>query len=88
LVRPAKSVSDPDLLHLPRMETDISLVRGESKLIVDTKYYKETLSKFYDAEKVHAANLYQIMAYVRTASRSYPLSVEGMLLYPTVDRHR
>lgn len=82
----AKSTSDPDLLHLPRMDTDITLVRGERKVIVDTKYYKQTLNRFYDAETVHAANLYQIMAYVRTASRSFPLTVEGMLLYPTVDR--
>jgi 5-methylcytosine-specific restriction enzyme subunit McrC len=86
LLWPAKSTSDPDLLHLPRMETDITLIRGETKTIVDTKYYKETLSKFYDAETVHAANLYQIMAYVRTASRSSSGTVEGMLLYPTVDR--
>jgi 5-methylcytosine-specific restriction enzyme subunit McrC len=86
LLWPARSTSDPDLLHLPRMETDITLVRGKTKVIVDTKYYKETLSKFYDAETVHAENLYQIMAYVRTAARSSALTVEGMLLYPVVDR--
>lgn len=82
----ASSESDPRLSLLPSMETDISIRKGLRRIIIDTKYYSQTLSKYYDAEKVHSANLYQLMTYLRSTELADDEILEGMLLYPTVDR--
>ena len=78
--------------YLPFMYTDITLVSDDRKIIIDTKFYGNTLSNGrieFGANKFHSANLYQIFAYVSNVSGSYshPVNslVEGVLLYPTVD---
>jgi len=45
------------------MQTDITLEAIDHKLIIDTKYYGKTLSIYYDTEKFHSNNLYQIYSY-------------------------
>lgn len=86
----ATSVSDPDFRFLPTMETDIS-VRDKphtQTLVIDTKFYKETFQNYYDREKVHSANLYQVVAYLGNLQyRSGPdAEAKGMLLYPVVEK--
>ncbi|MEO1018720.1 MAG: 5-methylcytosine-specific restriction endonuclease system specificity protein McrC [Pseudomonadota bacterium] len=86
----ASSNTDPDLRFLPTMETDIS-VRDKphfKTLIIDTKFYRETFQKYYDAEKLHSANLYQLLTYLTNLEqRQGPDALaSGMLLYPVVDR--
>lgn len=66
---------------LPRMVTDISLVRGAHRLIIDTKYYSRSLQLYRDKRSVHSANLYQIQSYVINADRDHAGTVDGMLLY-------
>jgi 5-methylcytosine-specific restriction enzyme subunit McrC len=80
----AQSRQDGALTYLPRMVTDISLKRGNAKLIIDTKYYSSTLSRYYDAETIHSGNLYQLLAYLSNVELQPGESVEGMLLYPVV----
>lgn len=70
--------------HLPRMTTDVTLGISDVKLIIDTKYYHETLSSYYDAQSVHSDNLYQLLAYLSNAKAGGYKRVEGMLLYPVV----
>lgn len=77
---------------LPVMYTDITLESGDRKIIIDTKFYGNTLSNGrleFGANKFHSANLYQIFAYVSNVSGSYSHQVnsraEGVLLYPSVD---
>jgi 5-methylcytosine-specific restriction enzyme subunit McrC len=82
----ATSDVDPDLQLLPTMTTDISLFMSPGKLIVDTKFYRNTLATFHDSESVHAANLYQMFAYLTNARAHDSGPLAGMLLYPTVDR--
>ncbi|MDB4308161.1 5-methylcytosine-specific restriction endonuclease system specificity protein McrC [Gammaproteobacteria bacterium] len=84
----ATSQSDPDLLFLPNMRTDIS-VRDKphtKTLIIDAKFYRQTFQKYYEKETIHSANLYQLASYLQNLEvRDGPDSVaDGMLLYPVV----
>ena len=74
---------------LPRMETDITLEGNDRVVIIDTKYYQKTLQPGYrGGKKVPSANLYQLYAYLNSylAHWAAGREVEGMLLYPAVDR--
>ena len=80
-----KPVSERAIDFLPRMETDITLISDENKIIIDTKYYRESLSQ---NDKIHSGNLYQLYAYLKNQEDLCdPLSMrcEGILLYPTMD---
>lgn len=71
---------------LPRMETDITLSSTDRKIIIETKWYQQTLS---DNQKIISENLYQLFAYLKnqeTPEQKSSLNCVGMLLYPTVDK--
>lgn len=83
-----EEVSNEELSLLPEMRTDIVIdnkVRN-SQLIIDTKYYAQTLvsSNWTDIEKIRTAHLFQIIAYVNNSN--FTGDIRGMLLYPTVDK--
>lgn len=81
---------DPSsLAYLPSMETDISLCSSERTLIIDAKYYRDTLTNYYGAERIHSANLYQLFAYLKNIDgrEGAGQPCEGMLLYPVVKQH-
>lgn len=82
----ASSQSDPSLTFLPSMKTDISVRSVDKTLIIDTKFYRDTMQKHYGNESIHSGNLYQIFSYVKNLeSRGGNDAVaDGMLLYPTV----
>jgi 5-methylcytosine-specific restriction enzyme subunit McrC len=65
----AASEADPNLDLLPRMQTDISIVRAGEYRIIDAKYYRQTLGTYFDTEKIHSENLYQMMSYLMNAER-------------------
>ena len=69
--------------YLPRMQTDITLKSKERKIIIDTKYYQQTLTSNRGSVKVHSGNLYQLYAYLNNQQSDLPTS--GMLLYPEVN---
>jgi 5-methylcytosine-specific restriction enzyme subunit McrC len=81
----AASADDPDFSLLPIMQTDISVQKGDRKIVIDTKFYRETLSKRYNAQKIHSSHLYQLLCYLGNL-RSGNQKFEGILLYPTTDR--
>src|SRR5688572_9530038 len=58
------SAETDDHEYLPRMETDTTLRSEERVIVIETKYYKETLSQNWSA-KLHSANLYQLFAYLK-----------------------
>lgn len=76
------------LTKIPQMEADVILEAPHRRIIVDTKFYQETLGGRI-GDKLHSANLYQMLAYLRnreaTASTGAPH--EGLLLYPTTGEH-
>jgi 5-methylcytosine-specific restriction enzyme subunit McrC len=78
-----------NLAYLPSMETDISIRGLDQTLIIDAKYYKDTLTNYFDTERVHSTNLYQLFAYLKNleARGGQDSRSEGMLLYPVVNKH-
>lgn len=77
---------DTDLALLPRMETDISLSRGLEHIIIEAKYYQDTLTQRFGVEKFHSGNMYQLMSYLTNAIRQDDVVLHGMLIYPKVHR--
>ncbi|MCA9007856.1 MAG: hypothetical protein KDA70_21470, partial [Planctomycetaceae bacterium] len=73
---------------LPRMRTDVSLDSPTRKIVIDTKYYKDSLQNFHGNSSVHSGNLYQLFAYLKNFSLKHipkgdSRPIEGILLYPT-----
>lgn len=73
--------------YLPIMETDITLENDSSKIIMDTKFYSETMSGRFDNEKVNSHNLYQLFSYLLNQQTETPKTkhTTGVLIYPTID---
>jgi 5-methylcytosine-specific restriction enzyme subunit McrC len=82
----ATSSTDPNLMYLPRMQTDISIRRGSEHRIIDAKYYQRTMSEYLGSEKFHSNNLYQLMSYLSNSVRPETNRIYGMLIYPQVER--
>lgn len=75
-----KSLSDTDIL--PTMKTDVTLfLPGNRRLIIDAKYYGNTMQKYFDKYTIHSANLYQIQSYVLNLDCEHMGNVDGVLLY-------
>ena len=75
---------------LPVMQSDITLSRGGKTLIIDAKYYENSLQSHHDARTLHSGNLYQIFTYVKNkdagmAAADTPQEISGMLLYAMTD---
>ena len=70
---------------LPSMRTDIVLENKDleptnpKQLIIDTKFYSNILSTYYEKSSLNSGNLYQIYSYVNNSSFSG--EIRGMLLY-------
>ena len=84
----ATKSGDSSLRYLPTMETDISVRNPLRTLVIDAKYYQETLTRYFDTERVRSDNLYQIFAYLKNLEvhGGQDATAAGMLLYPTVDQ--
>ncbi|WP_257478655.1 5-methylcytosine-specific restriction endonuclease system specificity protein McrC [Acidipropionibacterium jensenii] len=68
--------------QLPAMRTDVTLRNGSQTLIIDAKYYGESMqSGRWGKPTVHSANLYQVLTYVKNADVDQDGSVSGLLLY-------
>ena len=71
---------------LPRMQSDIMLEYLDKVLIIDAKYYKNTLQSYYGVNTIHSGNLYQVFTYVKNKQIEVPDGeVSGMLLYARTD---
>jgi 5-methylcytosine-specific restriction enzyme subunit McrC len=84
----AEPANEEAAKFLPIMKTDTTL-RGDGRvIIIDTKYYKNTLQKGRFGDSVKSANLYQLFAYLKNfeATKDFEGELEGMLLYPVIDR--
>lgn len=68
---------------LPRMKTDITLTCRGVSLIIDTKFYSQTMQthSLYGTKTIHSNNLYQLHTYVTNKAARFQGTVEGMLLY-------
>jgi len=73
--------------YLPQMETDITLENEVDKIIIDAKFYRETMTVNYDKERIKSANLYQLFSYLlnQQDGSSKTQNAMGILLYPTIE---
>lgn len=80
--------SAEDLAFLPAMRTDVTLRRPGQVLVIDAKYYRQTLQCYRGRETVRSGHLYQLFAYLKNiaAKTGSNTEVEGMLLYPLTTR--
>ena len=69
------------------METDITLENDEEKIIIDAKFYRETMTFNYDKAKIKSANIYQLFSYLlnQQDGKLKTQNATGILLYPTID---
>jgi 5-methylcytosine-specific restriction enzyme subunit McrC len=68
--------------QLPAMRTDVTLRGGQRALIIDAKYYGQSMQVGrWGKTTVHSANLYQLLTYVKNADVNRDGSVSGLLLY-------
>ena len=73
---------------LPVMQSDITLSKGDTVLIIDAKYYSHTTQMQYDVHTLHSGNLYQIFTYVKNKEAEFgdaQHTASGMLLYAKTD---
>jgi len=47
------------------MQSDITIEKGNTVLIIDAKYYTHTTQTQYDVHTLHSGNLYQIFTYIK-----------------------
>lgn len=80
------SIDNQNLQFLPLMQTDITLENDSVKIIIDAKFYKETLKTNYGTDKISSANLYQLFSYLLNQRNSNPKTetATGILIYPTI----
>lgn len=73
---------------IPGMLTDITLENAQRKIIIDTKYYQDTLAVRFEKKKVKSANLYQLFSYLlnQRMESERNLNTTGILLYPTIEQ--
>lgn len=70
------------LRFLPAMQTDIFLRFHEKILILDAKYYSQTLQQQFHKETLHSANLYQIYTYVKNQDAAHTGTFPGCWFTP------
>jgi 5-methylcytosine-specific restriction enzyme subunit McrC len=67
---------------LPSMRTDVSLTHKSKneKVIIDAKFYKNTLQEYHGKASFHSHNMYQIFTYLMHQPKD--MNVRGILIYP------
>ena len=81
-------LDDDNKEMLPKMQTDITIEKGNNVLIIDAKYYQSNTQVIYDKHSIVSGNLYQIFTYVKNREYNFgdkEHKVSGMLLYAKTD---
>lgn len=82
-----ESVDEQSDKYLPQMHTDITLENISDKVIIDAKYYQETMKLYYNKEIIKSENLYQLFSYLINQEEGTQKTKKaiGILLYPTIE---
>ncbi len=77
-----EGTTEADRSLIPRMKADLILTSDARRIVMDTKFYRESLS----GGKLRSDHLYQLLAYLRNRQAGCPEGPrhEGILLYPQV----
>lgn len=80
-------LKEGSLFEMPTMRTDIVLNNGTKKLIIDTKYYTNSMQNDprFRKNSYHSQNLYQIFTYVKSEDKNHSGLISGVLLYAKTD---
>lgn len=72
---------------LPRMKSDIMVETPKKTLIIDAKYYGNSLAtnSMFGNKTIHSNNLYQIYTYVKNQQANQNKEISGMLLYANTE---
>ena len=71
---------------LPQMRSDIMLQSKDKTLIIDAKFYSQSMQTGqFNKKTFHSHNMYQIFAYVKNCDIKGDGLVSGMLLYAKTD---
>lgn len=83
-----ESVDEQSDQYLPQMHTDITLENISDKVIIDAKYYQETMKLYYNKEIIKSENLYQLFSYLINQEEDTEKTKKtiGILLYPTIEK--
>lgn len=83
----AWDIDDEMYDFLPTMQTDITLRHLDKTLIIDTKYYGQTLQnrEQYNSHTLRSTHMYQIYTYVKNKDSNQTGKVSGLLLYAKTD---
>lgn len=74
-------ISENNSNLIPKMKTDITLKGKNSTLIIDTKYYGNIFTTYFDIGHLNSENLFQIYAYISTYHMRNDIPTSGMVLY-------
>ena len=79
-----RASGDPDdLAYIPQMRTDIVLQNKSERIVIDAKYYANTLTEYMSKRTLRSSHLYQLFTYMQhLAPSSSGRPVRGMLIYP------
>lgn len=81
----AGTIDQAALKYLPSMRTDVTLRSEKHVIVLDAKFYSKPFSNRYGIPKIHSANLYQLLTYLRHTAIDYPHHmVAGGLVYASV----
>ena len=80
-------ITDNSAEFVPEMKTDMILSNENKKIIIDTKFTQALRPDQHDDQRyrIKEDHLYQIYAYMNNTEVTANQSLEGMLLYPSVD---
>lgn len=76
---------EQDITFLPNMRTDVLIEAAGYNLIIDAKFYGQSMQYYRESSTLHSNNLYQIYAYVKNLDKNNNGKVSGMLLYAKTD---
>ena len=82
-----EAITDDSAEFVPEMITDMTLSNENRKIIIDTKFTEALRPDQHGGQqyRIKEGHLYQIYAYMNNTEVSENQSLEGMLLYPSID---
>jgi 5-methylcytosine-specific restriction enzyme subunit McrC len=72
---------------LPTLNLDLCLTGSGRIIVLDAKYYRDSLQQHFGRQSLHSAHLYQMFAYLKNVPGTQGAdAIEGMLVYALADR--
>lgn len=78
-----------DISFLPIMQTDTVLESPSQRIVIEDKFYRNPIRRYFDKDSLHSFHLYQIYSYLHNLIKVTPHEkrVSGMLLYASIGQN-